>query len=449
MLNHLKTLLILLLATSAVYLTVQLWFSEISGSSFDNALLAFFSRAQPDSEAEQNFFVKPAKIVTAFGDGSYDVIYNNLDASPQKRDCDEAILLALDEGEYIGSAAADPARLLDTQGYAYCYTAAMPATVFINSYPQRRSILTSRVKSFDWVFVKPRSDSGISVIFLDTDSRAHEYRVDNFFLERRISENISGLAADGSRLKYVYDREFFIPQAAGFTYPEVLMENQYMDQGGLLLDYIQRKVDVFFGGAGSKWASSTAQIFTYSDEDTVCKYFPAESQNGLDVLEYANYKVIDRRIMTMLWQDYNAAMRFISRDTAIANEFYLAAVEETGNRRSFYFNCAVNDLPVYISYMNAGQTGLAYPIEIVVENGVVTRYRKLVYKFTASGAGVTAATTFENVLNDLLTVGESPADVPLDAVTLGYKADTNSGMVLYWFLELEGMTYMKSAQGGS
>jgi hypothetical protein len=450
-LRHAKTLAIILLSASALFLTTHLWFNELSGSSLDSAMLMVLSRAHPDVDSGQNFFIKPARIVTSFGDNRYSIMYNDIDESEQKRNCDEAILLALDSGEYLSSMPMELGQLLAAPGYAYHYSAAMPSSSFVISYPQRRNALTSRVRNFEWVVVRPTGASGVVVVFFDTDGRAHEFLVDNSILQRNISDNIWNIAGDGQKLVYSYSQGFFVPQVNGFVYPTVVMENKYMDQGGLLLDYVGSKVEAFFI-AGIKWTSAPAQVLTFSDENTVVKYFRYEPHNGLDVLEYANYRVIDQRIMTTLPADYNSAIRFISRDPTMRsndefyNEFYLVAAEETGNRRVFYFDYAINDLPISIS--DTGLAGQRHPIEIEVQNGVVTRYRKLVYNFVNSGE-LTADVSYEDVymLSGLLMAGEQPEDLPLADVALRYMIDLGREMELYWFIELaDGGGFSRSAR---
>jgi len=168
------------------------------------------------------------------------------------------------------------------------------------------------------------------------------------------------------------------------------------------------------------------------------------------VLEYANYRVIDRRMMmTTLSADYNSAMRFILRDETIENEFYLAKMDDTGSKRVFYFNYAINDLPVLLSSEIIGQIRLTYPIEIEVEYGIVTRYRKLVYRFVNFGTQ-TADLSYENVLRDVLAADEQPEDLPLDDISFGYQIDKGGEMVMYWFFELtNGRTLSRSAQMGA
>lgn len=446
--RHIKTLMIILLAASAMYLTTRLWFEELSGSSVNNVMPMLLSRAQPETDSGPNFFVKPARIVTSFGENRYDIMYNKIDESIQKRDCDEAISLTLDSGEYFASSAVELGQLLAAPCYAFHYSVAMPSSTFVITYPQRRNMLTSRIRSFEWVVVKPFSNSGVSVTFLDMDGRAHEYRIDNSVLKGRISNHIQMFAENKQRLVYTYERGSFIPQAEGFVYPKVVMENPYMDYEMLLIDYVRSKVHAFFGSAGSKW-DSLEQDLTFSDENTVVKYFraPAESHNGIDVLEYTNYSVIDRRIMTTLSVDYNSAMRFIARDPTVENEFYLAAVEESENIRVFYFNYVINDLPVSLTSENTTQTGLRYPIEIEIESGSVTRYRKLVYRFVNTDEQM-AEVSYENVLNSMLAMDEQSEYLPLANVELRYRINVRSHMVLYWFFELDDGTKFSQHSGG-
>jgi len=447
MICHLKTLLIILLAANAIYLTSRLWFDEFSGSSAKSAVLMLLSRAQSEADTGQNYFVKPARIVTSFSGNRHYIMYNNIDTSMQKRDCDEAIALVLDAGEYISTMIVPLDELLSLPCYAFNYSVAMPSSAFVLSYPQRRNILTSRVRSFNWVIVRPYDSSGVAVIFLDTDGRAHLYRVNNAYHSMRILRNIQESAGDRQRLVYAYERGLFIPQAEGFSYPKLVMENQYMDDGGLYLEPVRRMVDVFFGGTGSKWESSTEQSRTYSDENTVVKYFraPPETSNGVDVLEYTNYRVDSRQVLTALSADYNSAIRFITRDSTIENEFYLAEVQDAESKRVFYFNYAVNDLPLSLSYENKLQTGLTYPIEIEVEYGAVTRYRKLVYRFE-SDKEQTVEVSYEDLLNILFPEDVEPEGLPIENVELKYQINVSSDMVLYWFFELDGV-FSQSTQG--
>jgi len=440
LIKHVKTLTIILLAVSALFLTTRLWFDEISRSSFGSAMLMLLSLAQPETDPGQNFFVKPARIVTSFGENRYNIMYNNIDTSVHKRDCDEAITLALDLGEYRSSSAAEIDRLMSEPCYAYNYSVAMPSSTFVITYPQRRNMLTSRVRNFEWVVIRPYNNF-VTVTFLDVDARAHEYHLNNAALGTRILQNIQDIqsSADGSqRLIYKYEGGFFIPQAEGFSYPKLLVDNQYL-KGGSPLDFIRNEVNVFFSGGGSIWDSMTTQSLTYSDENTVVKYIPAEANNGIDMLEYANYQVIDRLTVTSFSTDYNSAIRFIHLDSMIENEYYLAEALDTENKRVFYFNYVINDLPVSLSSEDVGHTGLLYPIEIEVKNGVVTRYRKLVYQFI-NDEKQTVEISFENAM---ISSDEQPENLPLSNVELKYRINVKNAMLLYWFIELDdGSTFV-------
>ncbi len=451
MVGQIKQIIIIVLVISAAYLTGRLWFDEISNHDFFSTLSSFVFEPEPNLEAEQNYFVRPPRIVTILGDGFFDLKYSELDSSTQKNNCDEAITAALTRGEYKGAQVVPFSDMLQYKGYFFQYTEPMPTNVFTLSYPQTKSSLTSKLKLFNYIFVQVHDDTNIIVTFYDqTTSQAYTYAIHNVFLEKQISDSINSVNQSESRLKYVYSRNFFIPQVDkdGYNYMSVKVKNQYMDQGGLLIDYIKKKVNPFFAGSGTKWeAISADNVFTYSDESTLVKYYPAALPSEMDILEYSRYQVIDRHLAQSVANDYNTAIQFISHDTAVTNEYYLADIAKNENSNTFYFNYTINDMPLLNQNLSNSQISLKYPIEIIVENGVVTKYRKIVYEFTLDVFELrTARLPFEDVVQNLLEVGESPNDLALNNISLSYKFDASDELELYWYLDINGMSYTKSAE---
>jgi hypothetical protein len=405
--RRLKTLLIIALAVLAVYQTGQLWFVNITNHSFLNYLTAFFNPATPDGYSD---IVRPSRVVFGNGDGLFDMRYGV--TVPV---ANEAITEVLRRGVFEGAGDAESVLGGVLQGAVvlYEYAFAMRADIFAPAFNQRSGFtLTDRgINYFDAVAVSPNH-----VTFL-THDRAWTFSLPDgvFSLPDFYIDPELYFINTGSRT--------FLPQVQNrWRHHPLRIANPYANPtGDPQLDTVNAQVAHFFDNPAIRNLRMADNIITISTINTVVRYLPG------NVLEYIDFRPIRRNNPPDLMTDFSAALAFINRDPhAVSHDFFLAGYEVQGRTHVFWFNYIIGEpeaggFPLLAPEQGWGPAHdpLHFPIEIVVDHGRVSRYRKVAFLFDLD-------TTQQQVLTraSLMTDGEG---VPF---LFGYPAVQGAGLVL-------------------
>ncbi len=442
-LQRLQNICILFLVLLAVTQASQLWFGDVPGQNYLNT----FSGIVPEEEGGR--FIKPYRVLINFGNTSgknYSAIYSP--SNEELEQLEDWMTLAVTQGEYVSSAEIDWEFLISPS--IICeYSFPVPSELYSGSFSKPVN-LTSKVKQVSSVILIPVEHEGkVRVIFLD-ETQAHSYVINEKKTAQELNTFISQEEADNS-LNFVSSRQagfiefrenVFIPYWEGdLGYNEVTVTNPYSVKGDLLLNTIEKKIDVFFANPIAKWTSSDNSVYSYSDENIVVKYYPS------DILEYSDYR--PSKTVGGLISDYTTTIDFITKDAYIVNDYVLSDIVAEGQgsetNRTFFFDYQINNMPMILSDSFKALTKLSHPIQVTVENGKVTNYKKLVYNFLVSENQRTAALNINGVL-DSIFAGEDHVPSSLGQVSLGYKIERGDTLSLFWFLDLGGSLYVKSAE---
>ena len=236
------------------------------------------------------------------------------------------------------------------------------------------------------------------------------------------------------------DVNMFIPQSPDpYTYVHLSASNPYSGPGGVLYRNIIPLIGIFFDKPSSQWANNPDN-YTFSDGSNFVRYYPS------DVLEYDNYSVPEAGSASLFADDYGTAVALISKDTAVTNEYYLASCEESGARRVFSFDYAVNDFPVLVSDTFAQEIGLKHAIEVTVEQDRVVKYKKLVYNFSQGSAVSSANLHFQQAFDSIARQSGGQKGITFDSVNIGYKAEKGSDIKLNWFIGVNSHMFVKGVE---
>ncbi len=458
-----KLIIIVLLSISAIYMTGQLWFVEISGRNFFYIFSYVFNSGGAVIEASDGSIALPYRIITSFGGNRFDVLYNGIKASSQKKEMDEAILLFLRKGEFVSSKEIDWDYALNRRAYIYEYNFSMPSDVFHRSFNLKSSNINGKVKRFDMMIISPPKNNkeAISAIFVDYEANQQfEYTIKNDVLAEKLNSGIDSIGQKSSGLVYVssalseyplLSKNIFVPKwnDDNLKYAIIDSANPYIVKEQLLLKTIEKKVDLFFDKPASKRSYTSNDVFTYGDEGIVVKYYPN------DVLEYYDYRTPQKQTSANFESDYYVAKNFLQKDVLVTNEFYLSSYEGDETKNIFCFDYAVNNFSMKLSPSVANDISMRHPIEITVENGRVRKYRKLTYSFSVNeNVNELALLDFEGSMEMFQPInvknnedGEEEATL-FDDASFCYNIDAGKQLMLYWFLSLDGRVYAQSALSG-
>jgi hypothetical protein len=369
--SKIKTTLILTLAVLAVYQTWQLWFVHITNRSVITYITALFNPTVPDGLVE---LTRPMRVVYGNGCGQFDMRYGvRVDAA------EDAFVEIMRRGVFGGVREAALVREEILSGPVVFYEYAFPlrADVFEQTFGRRGNTFLY--------------DHGL--VFFEAAAVTAEGAV--FFYGGEAW--VFSAAADAiqlpdftvySTLYFVHEGGQFLPRTRqGWWHRPVAMENPYANRSGLVqLESVNAQVSHFFTNPAVRNPRMEDNVITISAPNTVVRFLP------YNILEFNYFQPIRRRGAPDFVANFSAALAFLQQDPHMVNRFYLAGHETRGRTHVFWFNYIIggenNGFPLHVPAGGWGSSHepLPYPLEVVVDYGRVTRYRRLAYTFGLDAA---------------------------------------------------------------
>ena len=440
--NGAKNFLLIFLVGFSIYQTGELWLRD---SLSHNFFYTLFAQSDTEPNNHKSSFVLPYRIITSIGNNRFNIKFSGVSESPKRQLVDHAIASLLSGGEYVATHdGIDFSRFLSYRSIIYEYSFSMPTEPFVRVLGEGTSVLT-HFEYFDSIVVVPSPSASnlVYFIFMDTkNDRAYEYKLAQSSLHDILNREIQAAHRNLSiyQIDYISSKlmglnfrtNIFLPRWRNQEYEHNMVNiinNHYDTQP--LLPVIGRNLYMFFENPAAIWPNTRDNVFIYSDENIVVQYF----QNG--VLEYINYR--QGTVQGDLLSDFDVARRFLSRDTMVTNEFFLAGFTEQEDMRVFYFDYVINNFPIVFTERfreDMGVPDLQHAIEITVQNGIVTRYRKIAYSFEMHSSATQIIST------DLITVVDDVSGKNIRNINFGYNifrrdsSTVNNLMSLEWFVDL-------------
>lgn len=426
--NSVKNILIVVLASLAIYLTERLWFDEISSHNFFYTFKGYNPIKSLNMEYSVSTFSNPYRIINSLGKDTVTYDYNDIENNNQKDIGNEVITFLLRKGKFIKSEQLNWQTILNNRCFMYDYAFSMTTNHFVESFGLRGNILTSKLKSFTGIAFIPDMDNyqNTQIIFIDEENNLmYEFTLDNPNLNINIANSISAQTDKdnqmfiSSKLNSVnkFERNVFIPQKESIEFKEIKVNNPYTENSDALLHIIKRNVSNFFDNPSSVWEGSPNETYTYSDENVVVQYFDS------NILVYSNYKALDKLRNSSIVKSYDHAVNFINNDDKVINDYFLSGFIESDDEYTFLFDFIIENYPILLS-----QSDLRSSIEVTVKNGVITKYKKLAYTYEISNDDmVQADVTFLDAVNYVL---ENSKEDVTDAM-LCYKIEDKKTLSLY------------------
>ena len=187
---------------------------------------------------------------------------------------------------------------------------------------------------------------------------------------------LRSITADDDGRFFIQYGENNITSPITINYISVL--NPYLNEiGQFNLSFIRNRVEGFFANPVTiNHRVGVDGIFTYSSLNTMVRFLP------WNVIEYSSFRPIRRgRASSGFNDDLSAAVHFISHDSFVINEFFLADYESRGGQHIFFFNFIVAGLPLNMPDIWPGLYESISAIKVVVDHGHVVSYRRIAYQF--------------------------------------------------------------------
>jgi hypothetical protein len=357
-----KSLAIVLLAALAIYQTGQLWFVHMTNLNPVRYFAAFFGGVARDGYFELS---RPLRVIYGNGGEHFDVRYGV--SMDEARDAFRALLRG---GSFLHSAPAAASAILNEPMIRYEYPFALRAEIFAMTYGRERdaALLTERgLHSFEALTI-----TNGHIMFYDSDGIVWTFSVNG------IDVAVTNILP--SR-QFVYDAGNFYPRRPAAPH-EIVLYNPYANRGGMAtLDSVNAQAAHFFDNPAMRNLHMEENVITITTRGTVVRFLPG------NILEYNSFAPMRRDGAPDFLTDYSAALNFLQNDPNVINHFFLAGYELRGRAHVFWFNFFAEHggrvFPLEIPEGGWGMApnNLAFPVEITVSDGHVTRYRKAAYNF--------------------------------------------------------------------
>jgi hypothetical protein len=417
-----KSLLIILLAALLVYQTGLLWFVNITNRHFFLNYLPFLHQAVIPERLDR--LVRPRRIITIYGDGTFSAKYSRESMSYAKHYGDVVISHLLQSGSFAGTQTVDYGDLLAYPAYIYEYAFYMEPEWFTKGFGQRNSVLMStNVGLFNRIIIRPPIYEGTDaeVFFICMNGYAHQFMINppggdgpDTFDHEIIPSNANPSYA------FIEPGGEFI-RSGDFNFYGMRVINPYADvHRGLSMDFVMEQVAVFFNNPTNIQRNAGDEVWVYIQGNTVVRYYANQ------VLEYINYRTVDRSAPSTFLNDFSSAVQFVEADHLIANDFYLADFREEDGQWIFYFDYVIGDNPIIMPDDWPRDADLPAPIVVNVYHGTVVRYRKIALNFHVNE---------DRRLRSYANFEILPfSDFNLSDLQLGFRMSDSDQDNLFWFL---------------
>jgi hypothetical protein len=377
--NWLKNILILALAVLCVYQTGRLWFDELP--RLDDFLnLLGIERAQRGYGAALDGLARPKRILASEDGAVFVCNYAGVEQTEHYRTARLAILSALASGEInniVNSEQIDFAAYLyglaDGETLIFDYGFNMPADAFTAAFGSRSNVLSGIMSYIDMVIFIPLNNESTSVIFVDSLSEVQT--ACELIVTGGEPVTFGGLP-NRHNLVYILQPPqnsvmrglTFMPQSlpGGISYAQI-RQREVQNARNFLPLFLDSpdfaRSEPYFAG----------HRFVASDETI--------SLTMGFYLNYQNWLARRVRSTDSFASAYATAIMFMQRDSELRNDIYLHYYEYDSGTYIFHFNYVFNDFPVFISSnLKNALDSMDACIEITVEKGRVSRYRRYVVR---------------------------------------------------------------------
>lgn len=444
---------IVALVITAIYQTGELWLEGTDSHNFFYMLKeAFFEEAE---EADGDVLLA-TRYAIGEGEGIFSVHYpDRVGTSTVVEIANEALGEILRQNDTMPpKSTADWKKILQERCLVMQYDFMVASEEYLESYAETKA--GNRLERFDYITIIPARHAG-------EGSRA--YFVNSDTNECILFEGEAGgaaktlydmLEADEGGMRYISTgqrtsasvlwRNLFLPQWAWlpYEYAPLKQEFAFEKEGRTNRSALENTVKQFFRNFSVDWSEKGDDgTFTFSDSETVVKYYPAER-----VLEYFSYTKYGEEVRTELLEGYQISCNFLKNDTSLQTDIYLADVERTiNNEIVYYFDYVVDDLPVHLSQSLRDRIGLKHAIEVTLRNETVKEYRRYAANFALADEKTERINVqFIDALDDAnktyQAIVEDKDITDVKNISLGYYVDLTGEKRLKWFVTLYEYTFV-------
>lgn len=422
--SELQNIFIVILCITVILEVSHLWFVNLANgqSIFDNTTKIV---VQDDTK---NSFLQPQRILNAISYNTFNTAYNGDAYNTVFNIGNEILYNASENGEFIETNSYNIELLENNSLIIFDYSYLLDGKTIQQALGITNNFY-NRVKDFDKIYFIV--DESIDVYLVDSEgSLYYKVTLKNSSLSESLLDASSSIFSN-TTYSYILDDSSIVQNLElvanidnNFSYNEITKTNPFATEyGDSPRNLVESKIEKYFSNTLYMQFAPIDTAYVFSDTDTVVKYF----NNG--TLEYSYYNIGTEATEYSTLEAYAIAKAFLEKDDDIINDYRLKSYTTNNSDITFEFNYFINNYPIIIETED-NLTDVAFTV--VVKNGIVSNYKKIVNNFEVSENTTNASKSFYNAIN----IFAAPKDEKqIDSVSLGYKSN-NEGidLTLYWFM---------------
>lgn len=436
--NFGKNLIIAFLMILAIYQTTELWFENFSGHNF----FSFASSAVPGRT--QLYGID--KLIISLGDSTALCRSENVLNTAYRSEFDKLIAAAVNKGEQTAEDI-DWTNLFNNRCVVYDFSVPMPVRDFCSVL----NINSQRLSDLDEVSIAaviPNTTEDVLRVYVGSGKKTVCCTLKRADQAQKGMDALSAFSPGTNDFNYIsskgngfniFSQNTFIPTVRSGAHTTINVENPVMNENMIDVKALESAADGFFDNPAVKWSNVSDNVYSYSDENNVVKYY----LNG--VLEYAGYNSTETNGEQNVLRNYAAAVDFLKKDSSLQNDVVLTSVSEAADKTVFYFDYSINNTPAVLSGELKAGLKLASAIEVTVSGATVTRSRRYMCVLKESSTKQQVQTDFVNAVDSIYTMlGDESS--PVDDVSLAYKiTGRHNDVPLSWQIRIKNSTYWEAA----
>ena len=445
--------IIVALVITAIYQTGELWLEGTSGHNFFYALAKQLSFGKEEADGD---VLLATRYAVGEGEGTFSVYYpDNVGNSTLLETANKALGEILSQsGAFPQKTTADWKKILAARCIVMQYDFMIASEEYLENYKDLKT--DQKLEQFDYITIVPARRSGEESYASFVNSDTNECVAFHCEGGGASVALYDSLMADNGDMRYISTgqrtsasvlwRNMFLPQWAylPYEYPALEQEFAFEKDGEPSRATLENTVKNFFRNFSVDWSERDEDgTYTFSDSETVVKYYP-----DVRILEYYSYENYAGNDRTGLLEGYQICCNFLKNDDSLQTDIYLADIERTiNNEVVYYFDYAVDNLPVNLSQNVKDRIGASHAIKVTLRNQAVKEYRRYAVNFSeAAEKNQKINVQFIDALDDAnktyKSVVEDKDITDVKNIALGYHVDLTGDIRLKWFVTLYEYTFV-------
>lgn len=448
--QHFLNLIIIILATAAVYQTGILWLDKKPGKDIFYSIYKKFVDDENYEDYELSA-ISPKSYSVGYGNMTFSVISGRASSKNLEDSVNKVITAMFENGTYSSQEEINWNEYLEYKAVICKFPILVSANEYAKAFGSEAVSKVSNLGSFDSIAIIPEQ-SGIEnskIIFInENDNTAEIFTCDKNEYSDSMYSLIEYIKQSGSSLTYISTKQnqynifrenVFVPQWGGEGLEKSRIEavSPFIFQDKVYYFSVESKVNSFFTSNTSKRISTDNEgTYTLSDETSVVKIY----NSGM--LEYYNYSISDNERKQTLATAYNAANSFLDRDLTLNTDIYLSDIQITGEGLVFNYDYVVDGLRVNFSDELKEKLEMTNAISIVVKDNSVKKYRRFAYNFQETDEKIIVDTDFITAMNNaVMEYSKEGSITKIDDTYLCYYVSDEKNIEIKWITVIDGLEF--------